>query len=47
MRSNSLGNTVFVCKDNAFSINIYVSWVFFIKNLLYNYKIRVLYGIKA
>ena len=24
MRSNSLGNTVFVCKDNAFSINIYV-----------------------
>lgn len=47
MRSNSLGNTVFVCKDNAFSINIYVLRVIFLKNLLYNYKIRVLYGIKA
>lgn len=30
----------FVCKDNAFSINIYVLRVFFIKNLLYDYKIR-------
>lgn len=47
MRSNSLCNSVFVCKDNAFSINIYVLRVFFIKNLLYNYKIRALYGIKA
>ena len=47
MRSNSLGNTVFVCKDNTFPINIYVFRVIFLKNLLYNYKICVLYGIKA
>ncbi len=47
MRSNSLGNTVFGCKDNAFSINIYVLRVIFLKNLLYNYEIRMLYGVKA
>lgn len=37
----------FVCKDNAFSINIYVLRVFFIKNLLYSSKICVLYSVKA